>query len=263
MDQRPSAPQAQVYRAARRESYHTGWDRPRPSLTGLAAGSVVTLEVAGPVTATALAGLERDGVGERTAEGFGQIRFGGQEVAAATPLLTPAAAAALSGQADIAGALPPAPHLLERIAVADEISRRVALQVIDGPGIDAVIPGASQVESRAQWGTLRELLPRLGTESGQAAAAQWLTKTGEVRRRRDTWGQPALDALTRLLTDRAKVWAVLSLDGTGLDDFALAPDRAAAIRAALWPDAVRMLITQIGRTVTRGRQSGQDTEEQR
>jgi CRISPR-associated protein Csx10 len=87
-------PVAHAHRAARRDSFHTRWGRPRPTLAGMAAGSVVTLSVAGPVPAEILAAVRRDGIGERTAEGFGQVRFDAPEVTVAEPRLAPLAEAA-------------------------------------------------------------------------------------------------------------------------------------------------------------------------
>jgi CRISPR-associated protein Csx10 len=70
-DRRPTATTA-----TRREGFAVRWGRPRPSQIALAAGSVVTLDVTGPpVTAEALARIERDGIGARRAEGYGQILF--------------------------------------------------------------------------------------------------------------------------------------------------------------------------------------------
>jgi CRISPR-associated protein Csx10 len=256
--QDPGGPVRQAHRAARRESFHTGWGRPRPSLVSLAAGSVITLVASVPVPAARLAEIERDGVGERTAEGFGQVRFAARELAVPDPRLRPPSAPPAAAGADSAvtaqqpaESLPPAPHILERAAVKDEIARQVALLVVAEGGADRVIPGASRVESRAQWGSLREQLPRLGNPAGNEAATQWLEKTREVRQRRATWGEPALDALRRLLTDPAAVWTVLGLDGAGLDHCLLAPDRADAVRAALWPHAISVLLTDIARTATR------------
>jgi CRISPR-associated protein Csx10 len=261
--QDPGGPVRQAYRAARRESFHTGWGRPRPSLVGLVAGSVITLTATGPVPAAALTEIERDGVGERTAEGFGQVRFAAPELAVPDPRLTPpgtpppaASAGAVDAEHSAAESLPPAPDILERAAVRDEIARQVALLVVAAGGADQVIPGASRVDSRAQWGSLREQLPRLGSPAGREAVAGWLDQTRQVRQRRDAWGEPALDALRRLCTDPAAVWAVLGLDGTGLDQCVLAPDRADAVRAVLWPHAVSVLVTDIARTATRPAQAG-------
>ena len=88
--QQPDSPAVQAaYRAARRESFHARWGRPRPSLTGLAAGSVVTVELTADLPGARLAAVQRDGIGERTAEGFGQVRFDPPELAVAVPQFVP------------------------------------------------------------------------------------------------------------------------------------------------------------------------------
>jgi CRISPR-associated protein Csx10 len=254
---------AQAYRTARRDSFHARWGRPRPSLTGLAAGSVVTLRAGADIPGAVLAAVQRDGVGERTAEGFGQVRFDAPEIMAAVPRLTPFAGLAASGDTgprDTAG-LPPAPDPLERAAVAAEVSRRVAARVADG--IDTIVPGASGVTSRAQWGSLRQQVARLRTPGGREAVTHWFASSREVRQRRAIWGLPALDALEQLLTSDSGVWAALGLDGVELDRFVLAPDRAGAVRAALRLDAVTVLISEISRDATLELQAGENPGEAR
>jgi CRISPR-associated protein Csx10 len=266
-DQQPGGPAVHAYRAARRESVHTKWNRPRPSLTGLAAGSVVTLTTSVPIPAAALAEIERDGIGERTAEGFGQVRFGAPELATPDPVVTPPGTLQENGfSAEPLTAdrpLPAVPHVLEVAAVKAEIARRVAAVVAPESGIDKVIPEASRIGSRAQWGVLREQLPRLASPAGRDAVAAWLEQTRTVRTRRLAWSKPALDALERLFTDPAAVWSDLGLEGTAMNEFALAPERADQIRAALWPHAVSVLLTQTARTATRRLQAGHGEEESR
>jgi CRISPR-associated protein Csx10 len=249
----------QAYRAARRESFHARWGRPRPSLAGLAAGSVVTVRVGADVPGALLAAVQRDGVGERTAEGFGQVRFDAPEVAAAAPGLTPLAATAPAATAPAAtapaeGTLPPVPDAMERAAVTAEIARQVAAKVSDG--IDAIVPDASKVSSRAQWGSLRQQAIRLRTPGGRDAVATWFAHSREVRQRRAIWGLAALEALERLMTSDTGIWTVLGLDGAGLDPFVLAPERAGPARDALRLDAVIALITEISREATLASQSG-------
>ena len=111
--------------------------------------------------------------------------------------------------------------------------------------------GAARVTSRAQWGSLRQQLPRLNTPGGREAVARWFDQTRNVRQRRTTWGEPTLDALQHLVTDASAVWVALDLDGAGLDGFVLAPDRADAVRASLWVHAVTVLVTEISRDATR------------
>jgi CRISPR-associated protein Csx10 len=248
----------QAYRAARRESFHARWGRPRPSLVGLAAGSVVTVQAGGDVPGAVLAAVQRDGVGERTAEGFGQVRFDAPEVTVAAPGLTPLAAVA-APDAPPEGPLPPVPDAMERAAVAAEVARRVAAAV--GGGVDAIVPGASRVSSRAQWGSLRQQAVRLRTPGGRDAVAVWFAHSREVRQRRVIWGLAALEALERLLTSDTEIWRVLGLDGAGLDPFVLAPDRAGPLREALRLDAVITLITEISRDATLASQTGAEARQ--
>jgi CRISPR-associated protein Csx10 len=250
MPQQPGGPMTRAHRAARRDSFHSRWGRPRPTLVGLAAGSVTTVRIGGLVAADALALLQREGIGERTAEGFGQIRFGAAEVMAPEPVLVPAPAVASRPDVNMnRGELPPAPAVIERAAVQAEIGRRVAAAVT--AGADRIVPGARSVSSRAQWGSLRQQLPRLRSPGGREAVARWFDQTLKVRQRRAVWGEPALTALRRLVTEEVAVWEVLSLDETALEPFVLAPDRSGAVRAALWDHAVSVLITEISRDATR------------
>jgi hypothetical protein len=146
------------------------------------------------------------------------------------------------------GQLPPAPDILERAAVEAEVRRRVARLVADG--IDQTVPGASGVTSRAQWGSLRDQLPRLITPSGLQAVARWFDNSQAVRSRRTIWGKATLDALKSLLTSEQEVWTRLGLDGDGLAPFLYAPGRADAVRAALRVRAVSILVTQISKDAT-------------
>jgi CRISPR-associated protein Csx10 len=199
------------------------------------------------VPGTVLAAVQRDGVGERTAEGFGQVRFGAPEVTVTVPQLTPFPGVVVPEELP-SGPLPLAPDALERAAVMAEVGRRVAVAVTGG--IDALVPGASAVSSRAQWGSLRQQVARLGTAGGREAVVRWFAHSRDVRQRRALWGEAALDTLERLLTSDTQVWTTLGLDGAALDSFVLAPDRADVIRAALRQDAVATLLIEISREAT-------------
>ena len=258
----PGGLAAHAYRTVRRDSFHARWGRPRPSLAGLAAGSVVTVLAGADLTGAALAAVQRDGLGERTAEGFGQVRFGAAELAAAEPRVTLFSGARSAGQPGGAGAadpagLPPAPDALERAAVLAEVSRQVAARA--GAGIDTLVPGVSQVSSRAQWGSLRQQTARLATPGGRDAVAEWFQHSRDVRRRRAIWGLVTLEALEQLLTSDTAIWAVLGLDGAGLDQFVLASDRAADVRAALRLDAVTILVSEVTREATLELQTDEET----
>lgn len=246
----PPAPVTLAHRAARRDSFHTRWGRPRPSLVGLAAGSMITVRVAEDVPAEVVTAVHRDGIGERTAEGFGQIRFDAAEIRADRPMLVDGAPV-VTGVEVSPGPLPPAPTLLEVSAWRASIHRAIA-EVLTKEA-DRVITGASCVTSRAQWGSLREQLPLLATAEGQQRVDRWLGNTGGVPARKKAWGG-ALDDLRSLFTDRTQVWRRLGLDGPRTD-LVLADGREDACRGVLWHEAVTLLVCATARQVTRQQQS--------
>lgn len=65
----------EMVRIRRFDTWHVGWGLPRPSLVALQAGSCMVFEVEGTIDPAKLAQLEASGVGERTAEGYGLVRF--------------------------------------------------------------------------------------------------------------------------------------------------------------------------------------------
>jgi CRISPR-associated protein Csx10 len=62
-------------RTGRRESWHAGWGLPRESLVGIGAGSVLRMRVAAPaeIDPAGWRDLHLVGIGERRAEGFGEV----------------------------------------------------------------------------------------------------------------------------------------------------------------------------------------------
>ena len=256
-------PVAAAYRAARRDSFHTRWGRPRPSLVGLAAGSVVTVRLGGSVTGEVAARTVRDGIGERTAEGFGRVRLDTPEVLAAAPRLVtrrpddPPDTTHPPEGAHLDGLPAEGPSTLERAAVRAESARRVSDLIAADPG--RAIAGWASVSSRAQWGSLLEQLPRLRSETGRVRVTRWLDQTAAVRRRSQSWGDPALAAVKMLLTDPEQVWTVLRMDGAAFSALVFDDSRIDATRAAMWSDAVTALVTAVCRHATRQLQAGDAT----
>lgn len=65
------------------ESWHTGWGLPRPSLVGFAPGSVLVFRLAQPASKESLDRLAIEGLGERRAEGYGELVVNPEAVRAA------------------------------------------------------------------------------------------------------------------------------------------------------------------------------------
>jgi len=68
-------PLDELVRFRRLDTWHVGWGLPRPSLVAVQAGSCMVFRFAGSIDPSKLAQLEASGIGERTAEGYGQVRF--------------------------------------------------------------------------------------------------------------------------------------------------------------------------------------------
>ncbi len=240
-----------VVGAARTESWHRGWGLPRPTLYGLAAGSVLTFEVeGGPISAEVLAEVRTAGVGERRAEGFGQVEFDhplvewrphpekrdkladGPQRMPVPPLMTPDEEGYESAR------------IYERAAWRDAIHRAAAVISGDRTLRCNVLP---EDQRTSQLNQLREIAADLPSP-GVAARLERLMPLSEGR---DERSEADKKAVTALFTTPDRVWALLnrpsdelaSLDGLlPLDELVVTADGARVLRDELWPEAVRVLL---------------------
>lgn len=245
--------------ARRVESWQSSWSLPRPSLTGLAAGSVVRFQATGQPTVTDLRRVESGGVGLRTAEGFGRVAL--QPAVLTRPSVTvhagPATAQAGSGTGGVSetsgtGRAGPQDdtglscsadeqQLLTDVLVRGwrgELRRQTVIQARDPLVREALVP--AQV-SAAQLGTLRTLADRLSCDGDPAAALAWISGTRAVSRRREAWnsgGQDRLGRLERILGGDVELWTLLDAR----------PPADVAERLRL--EATAMLLAEVARTAT-------------
>ncbi|WP_434740703.1 RAMP superfamily CRISPR-associated protein [Micromonospora sp. SH-82] len=247
----------------RREGFGVAWCRPRPSQVALQAGSVVTLAVTGEVDPRRLAEMERDGVGERTVEGYGRIRFNPPELAVGRPAVGISGVSPCTtkksdnaGEPPVAAAdVPPQAHPLEinawRRAIRRASARTHPCALV--PGIDGM------AGNRAQLGSLRTQLERLTLPNGPAMVSHWLEATSAVPARRETWTEPVLKELAALLVDDpSQVWKNLKLDGAQ-PDLVLAPGREDDVRQHLHTEAVTTAVTDMLRRLVRQRRGTTET----
>lgn len=211
-------------RSRRVDGWQTAWGLPRASLAALAAGSCALVEVrSGAIPADALACVARSGIGERTAEGYGEVAL--DDPLLCEPMKDRAAAAA--PRDDPTGAATPtelaAEHrklaqLLEDAAWRERI-RWSALTVAEGRRGDlfgAPMPSRSQiarVRSAAMpaHGARPRVLAMLPTDD--KAKERWLKKK---------WSADALESLREIATDGGEeaLFGKLSRDGSGTPSWA-------------------------------------------
>ncbi len=242
-----------VCAVTRREGFAVAWGRPRPSQLALRAGSVISLTVTGSVDPDRLAELERDGIGERTVEGFGRIRFNPSELEAAQPSVrfdTPPQIGEDTSDSAGDGLDLDEPHPVElhawRRAIRQASAALTPHQLILGHADDG------SASARAQLGSLRAQLERLTLAGGEEMVRHWLHMTREIDARRKIWTEPVLDHLDKLLyADPDLIWQRLDLAGEQrrlvLDD-----GREDLIRQHLRTEALVVAFTAVLRRLQRG-----------
>jgi len=259
-----------VSAVSRRDGFGVAWGRPRPSQVAIGAGSVVTLAVTGRVDPDRLADLERDGIGERTAEGYGRIRYNPPELTVERPVVDfsggspgpdsggpdgrcPSPADQIDGPAE-------PEHPLEINAWRRAV-RRASAELDPGD----LIPGIGRLAgNRAQLGSLRAQLERLTLPGGQDMVRHWVEETRVVGARRDTWDETVLNELAQLLLDDPDlIWERLRLAGEQ-SDLVLFPGRENAVRQRLRTEALTTAITdalrRLNRSAPNGPGAGSDAE---
>ncbi|MGW0587805.1 RAMP superfamily CRISPR-associated protein [Streptosporangium sp. NPDC002607] len=252
--------------AHRTESWHRGWGLPRSTLYGLAAGSCLTFEVTGgPIDPVVLAEVRAAGVGERRAEGFGQVEFDHDLLLRSVAVLDPAdigSAATVRETGSLATetrssvvsvAESSAPHveaggpelialgekgyedarIFERAAWRTEIHRACERIRGDRERRLRIIPDRV---SNTQLNALREIVRDLS--SGRAGSRlEWLTRS---KAGRSDWPKEAVKRLHALFVDADPIWTLLDLPE---GELVVTADGAATLRVELRDEAVQVLVT--------------------
>lgn len=191
-----------MYAATRRiESWQTRWSLPRPSLTGLAGGSVVRFRMSGHPSDEAYRRVEADGVGERAVEGFGRVALNPPLLAVESVHVTDHAGGGgddgRGGSGEAAEEDRVRVRPLVQQAWRDELARAALRAARDRAVRRLLVP---ENASAAQLGNLRTLATRLQAD-GVAPALGWL---GDLRARRSAiWGNDRIDRLERLIQGHA------------------------------------------------------------
>ncbi len=201
-------------RSVRREGWSAATDKPRRSLMCLGAGSVVRFKAtAGPVESAMLRSLEAVGIGERRAEGFGEVSIN-------SPLLgRQSFPAAKREPADKPEELDePAEQAVEAsdrwlVAVAaEEAVRRITPLVAPklARHLDPAREGKDQL-SKSQLGSLREAAVLYRRDG--SAVSSWISRIKRNKNRAKRWGA-TLGRVDGLVRDPKKV----ILEAIGNDD---------------------------------------------
>ena len=232
----------ELIRVRRLDTWHVGWGLPRPTLIALQAGSCMVFQVEGQLDPDKLAEVEARGIGLRTAEGFGQVRFN-------HPLLTTLPTQWSQAPRESVKSEPPNlpqggpmdeqtqefARLLEIELWKQEI-RRACMRIAADAGKREELLGwdvKKGMPPMSQLGALRSQLALLQSPGDKQQIIRWLEHLARNNRRREKW--PSLEKVKGFIELDDRIWEQIPTE----DRPTLTPDAEKLLKQELWPFAVR------------------------
>ncbi|WP_072619856.1 RAMP superfamily CRISPR-associated protein [Spirulina major] len=242
----------------RTESWQVRWGLPRPSLLGWQAGSCVVYEVEGEIDSKKLAELEARGIGDRRAEGYGQICFNDPLLMAELKDKTRSESPKkLEDKPDVdfkpipydvtisydeQPALPKYARTIEIAAWREAIENKalaLAANISDRERILGIkIDGKDSQPPMSQLGGLRSAMRHLTQQISPNTVTQWIDAIKQVENRKDKWPQGSLETIRSLVKDFDLVWRELE----DYNDLTITENGKARLESDLWAEAVRTLV---------------------
>jgi CRISPR-associated protein Csx10 len=246
-----------IARTNRLDSWQVRWGLPRPSLVGIAAGSCIVLQVTGKIAQDKLTWLSSRGIGERRAEGYGQICFNDILLVTETSKLqvsnrnnssqNPNSAQLLELGKDSYA------RSIEKAAWRDMI-QKVSLSLASERNFRAELLGIVMENNESkppisQLGSLRSVLTQLQKPSDNSISG-WIQILQNTPNRFEKWPNGSLDKLRALTTIPDRIWEILAIKLTelghknGFSEFTLTQTGERELREELWSEAVRITIDE-------------------
>jgi CRISPR-associated protein Csx10 len=238
--------QAVANQADRRlESWQRKWGLPRPSMIGIAGGSLLTFSIDGPGLASpAVRQVELAGIGLRRSEGFGQISiddplleiFSDPERVRLLP--APVRGGGSAGhERGAAATISPAEVTLrgiEQAAWRQAIAERAESLAATDAGRRSVLGAGYAFVPATQLSALRVVATALGGGPDDRTR-YWLSRLTASGREK-SWPPDVRARLESLLTDQNAVWQLLELPE---EEMSRSPDSVLHRRGELWATAVQ------------------------
>jgi CRISPR-associated protein Csx10 len=256
-------------RTHRDEGFQRSWGLPRASRVGLAAGSVLRWTVtSGLLDYTELASLQAEGLGERRAEGYGEIvinsaLLGKQSlcvkgVSADTDSPFATSAAAQVNTADFV----PFQKALVRRAWRTSIRRKALAKAVDETFRIGTLGWSGGKPENSQLGSLRGQLEALTTDNF-SELNNWLDRLKSKTDRCNKWPPKAQNALEKLQSKPEVAWEWLEVDDIAAYPALSGVDRE-NMKNELTYEAVRTLwMAAIHAELKRRTRSGAESETQK
>ncbi|MEN9224249.1 MAG: RAMP superfamily CRISPR-associated protein [Thermostichus sp. DRC_bins_24] len=256
-------------RTHRHESWQSRWGLPRPSLVGLGAGSCFVFEMQDkPIDPQKLRLLEITGIGERRAEGFGQVYFNHPLLMNPTSKLTRERPEKSSQQPKKGPLMNSATNkdyarVIEKAAWRTAIQRKVLEIVKTAAGRKQCLGISDSEPSLSQLGSLRSVVNRLvapESDGNVGGVLEWLSHLENVpnrKERKEKWPSDCRNQIRRLVSDANLIWTLLALNE---DKITLTEGGSQSLRRELWAEAVKTLVDGCIRARRRDTESIQASE---
>ncbi len=233
-----------LIRTTRTDGWHQNWGKPHSSYIGLAAGSCIVFECKqGELDNNKLQALMQRGLGERRAEGFGEVRF--------NPSLLNKETAALSEEKQLelkdeffeikqkrtttirkkhsASLTKDFISILKTAALREEIQHAAVALSADKNKRHDLFGWSSDKPSNSQLGGLRAILTRMQTEADKNKVQDWLEHLRATDNRKDKWKPEGLKFIQDILEKPNLIWEILKIKEFNPE------------ATELWAEAVRTL----------------------
>ncbi|MFM7885408.1 MAG: hypothetical protein ACKPCM_01655, partial [Pseudanabaena sp.] len=246
-----------IARQNRIESWQVRWGLPRPSLVGLAAGTCAVFTYETPPDPTKLSEIELIGIGNRTAEGYGQIRFN-------DPLLTQKTSnlpyspkfndltKVPTGDllANTNAPLWKYARIIEKAAWQDAIRRASLRFAAKKDKCREMLGIKGDKPTMSQLGSLRSIIGQLKqpeTQTLRGVVTIWIENhlkyIDEKGREKGKWaGKDKLEPIQKLVSDKDEVWKRLATDSEEFKRLTLTETGEENLKKELWVEAVQTLV---------------------
>jgi CRISPR-associated protein Csx10 len=247
-------------RARRLDSWHSKWVLPRPSLIGIQAGSCAVFKVqGGPIKPENLRRVEHEGLGERRAEGYGQVRFNDpilvkeSKELRAWPPKKPLGGSEPPGRSEAAISSEAPVHDYAQLIEREVWRAGIRRQVLDATstsekrrkyfGWTYESEGTRSKPSMSQLGGLRAVVQRMRSLEDKHHVLSWLDAVKANPRRYAVWtAEPSTEGahakMHTLISDQEGVWRILQCNAWAT----LTVHAKERLKKELWAEAVRALV---------------------
>lgn len=238
-------------RPHRTDSWNTAWVRARPSLVGLSAGSSFVFKVTKPPTDATefnkrLKEIEAGGIGERRAEGYGQLRFDDVLLSAVFEGIRTPRHKNQPQSKDIRIPSTDYAHRIETEGWRKEIRRRALDKARTRAGrkeVMGILLESEQSKPRmSQLGALRSVIEQVRDRKDAGQVTDWIAHLKKSENRKKDWPNGSLDLIEKLVTDQTVVRELLKDDQVDFVEFTITQDGETTLWNELWAEAVRTLV---------------------